>query len=76
MSFHVEIIAVGKLKASSPFHSLFENYTRRLQGSFKLIELEGQSQAEEHQKIAAKLNSGSALIALDETGKYIGRNQF
>lgn len=76
MSFHVEIIAVGKLKASSPFYDLFENYSRRLQGGINLIELEGHSQAEEIQKIITKINSGSALIALDEIGKSLSSISF
>lgn len=76
MSFHVEIIAVGKLRSSSPFYTLFENYTKRLQGSFNLVELEGQSQADELQKIIGKIKVGGALIALDETGKSLPSTQF
>ncbi len=71
MSFHVEIIAVGKLKTSSPFHTLFDEYAKRLQGKLSLIELEGRDQTDELQKIAAKLSPSSALIVLDEKGKSL-----
>lgn len=76
MSFHVEIIAVGRLKKTSPFLSLFDDYTRRLNGKFNLIELEGHSQAEELQKIKDKLNPSSTIIALDEKGKTIPSIEF
>lgn len=71
MSFLIEIIAVGKLKNSSPFHSLFEDYARRMQGKVNVIELEGKNQADELQKITVKLNDSSALIVLDEKGKTL-----
>jgi 23S rRNA (pseudouridine1915-N3)-methyltransferase len=71
MSFHVEIIAVGRLKKTSPFLSLFDDYTRRLNGKFNLIEIEGHSQVEELQKIKEKLSSSSTIIALDEKGKTL-----
>jgi 23S rRNA (pseudouridine1915-N3)-methyltransferase len=71
MSFHVEIIAVGRLKKTSSFFSLFDDYTRRLSGKFKLIELEGHSQADELQKIKEKLSPSSTVIALDEKGKTL-----
>ncbi len=71
MSFHVEIIAVGKLKAASPFYTLFDKYACRLQGKMTLIELEGKTQTDELQKIDAKLSPSSALIVMDEKGKSL-----
>lgn len=76
MSFHVEIIAVGKLKAASPFYTLFDNYARRLQGKMILIELEGRDQSKELDNIISKLAPSSALIVLDEKGKSLPSSQF
>lgn len=71
MSFHVEIIAVGRLKKNSPFFTLFYDYTKRLHGKFKLIELEGHTQADELQKIKDKIVAGGTLIAMDERGENL-----
>ncbi len=76
MSFSIEIIAVGKLKASSPFAYLFSNYARRLQGKMSLIELEGRSQDDELKKIESKLSPSSSLIVLDEKGQSLPSRQF
>lgn len=76
MSFSIEIIAVGKLKSSSPFYTLFDKYARRMQGKVSIVELEGRSQAEELKKIEAKLSPSSPLIVLDEKGKSIPSLQF
>lgn len=71
MSFAAEIIAVGKLKQNSPFYPAFQEYERRLTGKLSIIEIEGQSRAEELDKIAAKINPASALVILDEKGKTL-----
>lgn len=71
MSFNIELIAVGKMKKSSPFFTLFDDYTRRLNGKFNLIELEGHNQTEELKKITEKLSPPSPLIAMDERGVNI-----
>lgn len=71
MSFLIEIIAVGKLKNATPFQLLFDEYARRMQGKVVVIELEGKSQADEIQKIEAKLNPDCALIVMDERGKSL-----
>ena len=76
MSFHVEIIAVGRLKKTSPFYTLFHDYAQRLQGKFSLIELDGHSQAEELQKIKNKISPSATLIALDERGKTLSSIEF
>ena len=67
--FNIEIIAVGRLKKNSAFCSLFNDYTKRLNGKFNLIELEGKSQAGENQKILEKIDPQAALIVMDERGK-------
>lgn len=76
MSFSLEIIAVGKLKPSSHFHAAFHEYERRLQGKFLLIEIEGHNQAEELEKITAKIDPAAAIIVLDEKGKSLPSVQF
>ena len=74
--FNIEIIAVGKLKQSSPFYTLYNDYVRRLNGKVKLVEIEAKSTQEEHQKIAGKLNHNAALVVLDERGKSIPSIEF
>ena len=76
MSFPVEIIAVGKLKTSSPFHAPFHEYERRLQGKLTVTELDGYNQAEELEKITAKIDPSAVLIVLDERGKSLPSIQF
>ncbi len=76
MSFHVEIIAVGRLKKTSPHYTLFDDYTKRLLGSFNLIELDGHNQADELKKIKEKLTPPSPLIILDERGKSLSSIDF
>lgn len=76
MSFNIELIAVGKMKKSSPFFTLFDVYTKRLNGKFNLIELEGHNQAEEIKKITEKLSAPSPLIVLDERGSNLPSIQF
>ncbi len=71
-SFNIEIIAVGRMKKTSAFATLFDDYTRRLNGKFKLIELEGKSQADENQKIIEKIDPHAALVVMDERGKALG----
>jgi 23S rRNA (pseudouridine1915-N3)-methyltransferase len=69
--FNIEIIAVGRLKKNSAFYSLFDDYTKRLNGKFNLIELEGKSQADENQKILEKIDPQAALVVMDERGKSL-----
>lgn len=76
MALSLEIIAVGKLKPNSPFHDPFNEYERRLQGKINIIELEGHSQAEELQKITAKIDPAAAVVVMDETGKSMPSVQF
>ncbi|HPD82421.1 MAG TPA: 23S rRNA (pseudouridine(1915)-N(3))-methyltransferase RlmH [Alphaproteobacteria bacterium] len=76
MSFHVEIIAVGRLKKTSPFYTLFDDYATRLQGSFNLIEVEGHTQADEIKKIKEKISPPCPLIILDERGKSFSSIDF
>lgn len=76
MISHVDIICVGKLKHTSPFHSLFQEYAKRLLGKLNLYELDGHSQAEEHKKIIEKLSASAPLIILDERGKSLSSLKF
>ena len=76
MSFIVEIIAVGKLKNSSPFYVLYDDYARRLQGKLTLHELDGHTQADELKNIQAKLSPSNILIVLDEKGKSLPSMKF
>lgn len=76
MSFCVEIIAVGRLKKNSPFYTLFDDYARRLQGKFTLVELEGYNQQDELQKITEKLSPSNTLIIMDERGKALPSVKF
>ncbi len=71
MSFLSQIIAVGRMKNTSPFYSAYMEYDKRLKGKIELIELEGRDQKQELEKIKAKLSPSSILIALDETGKTL-----
>ncbi len=74
--FNIEIIAVGKLKQTSAFFTLYNDYARRMNGKVKLVEIEAKSTQEEHQKIIDKLNQNAALIVLDERGKSIPSIEF
>lgn len=77
MSFaNIEIIAVGKLKTSSPLYAAFEEYVRRLQGKMTLLELEGRSHSDELKAIKSKLSPSAVLIVLDEKGKSFSSLQF
>lgn len=76
MSFSVDIIAVGKMKTNSGFYTLFDDYSRRMQGKVTVTELDGRNQAEELQKIEAKLSPSSPLIVMDEKGKTLSSIDF
>jgi 23S rRNA (pseudouridine1915-N3)-methyltransferase len=76
MSFHIELIVVGRMKKSSKFYDLFQYYVGRLQGKFNLIELEGYNQNDEIEKIIQKLSPNTPLIVLDERGKNLTSIQF
>lgn len=76
MSFLSQIIAVGRLKSSSHFYAPYEEYSKRLKGKIKLIEIEGRNQKEELEKIKSKLTPSSPLIVLDETGKSLTSIKF
>ena len=71
MGFQSQIIAVGKMKQSSPFLGAYSEYEKRLKNSVELITLEGKNTQDERDKITAKLNTNSPIIALDELGKTL-----
>jgi 23S rRNA (pseudouridine1915-N3)-methyltransferase len=68
MPLNLQFIFIGKMKSSSPFLPLWNDYTTRLQGKLDVIELTGQSTEDEQKKILSKLDSSAAVIVLDETG--------
>ncbi len=67
----IEIICIGKLKTTSPFATAIIDYTKRLTGVLKIIELTGHNQKDELSKIHSKIDKNTALICLDETGKSL-----
>ena len=71
MNFQSQIIAIGKMKKSSPFLGAYAEYEKRLKKSVELIELDGKDTKDERDKITAKLNTNSPIIALDELGKTL-----
>ena len=71
MSFSVEIIAVGKMKSSTGFATLFYDYARRMQGKVKVTELEGKNNVDEIKNIEERLSPNAPLIIMDERGKTI-----
>lgn len=71
MSFHSQIIAIGKMKPSSHFYPAYAEYTKRLKSKVELFEIEGRDQSDELTKIKEKLSPSLPLIALDETGKTL-----
>ncbi len=76
MAATYQIISVGKLKPSSHFYSAYEEYNKRLKGRLSIIELDGKSQADEHDKIISKINPKCNIIALDEKGKELSSVKF
>ena len=71
MGFHSQIIAIGRMKKSSPFYAGYTEYEKRLKGKIEIFELEGRNQKDELDKIKSKISDTSPLIALDETGKTL-----
>jgi 23S rRNA (pseudouridine1915-N3)-methyltransferase len=71
MNFNSHIIAIGRMKKSSPFYSAYEEYNKRLKGKVNLCELEGRNQKDELKKINSKLNLSAPIIVLDETGQTL-----
>ena len=76
MSFYSQIIAIGRMKKSSPFYSPYQEYEKRLKGKLELLELEGSNQKEELNKLKSKIDKNAPLIALDETGDVISSLEF
>lgn len=76
------LIAVGRAKRG-PEHDLFELYTKRMQPSLDLIEVEEKRplsgpelMAREAELILAKIPDGAHLVALDERGKAMSSRAF
>ncbi len=72
----IEIICIGKLKNTSPFFQGIDDYSRRLSGTLKIIELTGHNQKNELSKIKSKIDKSASLICLDETGKTFPSIEF
>lgn len=67
--FHIDIIAVGRMK-QDPFAALWGDYAKRCGWKINLIELDGKSTADEHRKISEKITrDGTYTIMMDERGK-------
>ena len=75
-NFQSQIIAIGRMKNSSPFAQSYAEYDKRMQGAVELFELEGRNQKDELEKINAKLIPSSPIIALDEKGKTLSSVEF
>ena len=71
MSFQSHIIAIGKMKANSPFKPAFDIYAKRLQNQISITELEAKNSKAEHELLSSKINNKEPLIVLDETGKFL-----
>jgi len=71
----IDIIAVGKLK-NDPLLDVFDDYRKRLQWKFALIELDGKTQAEQLSKIEEKIDPSAALIVMDERGQSYSSRDF
>ena len=71
MTFHSQIIAIGKMKARSPYAPAYTEYDKRLKNTLSLFELEGRDTHDERQKIISKLDTNAPIIALDELGKTL-----
>ncbi len=76
------LIAVGRAKRG-PEQDLFELYTKRMQPSLDLIEVEekrplsgAELMAREAGLIQAKIPDGAQLVALDERGKAMSSRDF
>lgn len=75
-NFSAQIIAIGRMKKTSPFAPAYAEYEKRLKNQIQLFELEGKNQKDELDKIKEKLNNSAPIIALDETGKTLSSTEF
>ncbi len=71
----IRITAVGRMK-QSPLLDLWNEYTRRLQWTFVLDEIEAKNSSDEEKKIEAKIDRQAFLFVLDERGKNLTSRLF
>lgn len=72
---NIDVIAVGKLRDDALL-SLWQDYTKRLQWSLQLHEIESKKPGDDEKKILDKLNSQAHIFILDERGKSLGSKAF
>ena len=72
----IEIIAAGRMK-NGPHRTLWDEYAKQMTPwTLKLTEIEGQNTADEHKKLAAKIDPSAFLFVLDEKGKSLASKNF
>jgi len=72
----IDVIASGKMR-NTPFATLWNDYAARMAPwNVNIIEIEGKNQAEEHLKLAAKLDPRAHIFVLDEKGKSLRSMDF
>jgi 23S rRNA (pseudouridine1915-N3)-methyltransferase len=73
--FRIDIIAAGRMRAG-PLASLYNEYKTRMVWPVNLIEVEGRNAAEEHEKLAAKIDPRAYVFILDEKGRSLRSQDF
>lgn len=72
---HIDIIAPGRLR-NPDLLGVWQDYSRRLQWSLTLHELDIKKPTEEESKILDRLDKQSFVFALDERGKSLSSTAF
>ncbi len=72
---HIDIIAGGRLRDQSLL-SLWQDYSKRLQWSLNLHEIEAKKPTDEEQKFLDRIDPQAYVFALDERGKSLGSVAF
>ncbi len=67
----VSIVAIGKLKKSSPEAALIEEYAKRLSWDLALKEKDNATQAEEAKFLLGSIPNGAKVVVLDERGENL-----
>lgn len=72
---NIDIIAVGRMR-SGAVSELWNEYSKRLKWTVKLMEIEGRNAVDEHKKLAEKIDERAFIFALDEKGKSLRSTEF
>lgn len=72
----IDIIAPGRMRPSTPYKTLWQDYEKQIAWPLKLIEIEGKNATEEREKILSRLTPGAYVIALDERGTSLKSTDF